>query len=104
MEVKDITDGSSLAKQSGSYTSEKDKTRPYYGFSVIFDHPVCLMENKKYKLESLIKGPLSWYGIKGQTSVECQGVVFTFHASMDQWRRSTQTMVQFPVLVWSAIR
>ena len=104
MEVKDTTDDSSLVKQSGSYASEKDKTCSYYGFSVQFDNPVCLMENRKYKLESFIKGPRSWYGKDGQTSVECQGVVFTFHASYDQWRRSTQTMGQFPVLLWSAIR
>ena len=104
MEVKDTTDGSSLVKQSGSYTSEKDKTRPYYGFSVQFDHPVCLMENKKYKLESFIKGPLSWYGTEGQTSVECHGVVFTFHASPNQLYTTNETRGQFPVLFWSASR
>jgi len=61
-EVKDTTDDSSLVKQSGSYASEIDKTCSYYGFSVLFDHPFCLVENKKYKLESLVKGPNSWYG------------------------------------------
>ena len=106
MEVKDTTDGSSLVKQSGSYVSEKDKTCSYHCFSVQFDHPVRLMENRKYKLESLIKGPMSCYGMEGQTSVECQGVVFSFHvSSADQWyNRSTQTMGQFPVLFWSASR
>ena len=103
VEVTDTRDGSSLVKQSGSYTSEKYKTCSYYGYSVQFDHPVCLVENKNYNIESLIKGPISWYRKEGQTSVECQGVVFTFHASYDQWRRSTQTMGQFPVLFWSAI-
>ena len=80
-EVKDATDGSSLVKQSGSYASEEDKTCSYYGFSVMFDRPVSLVENKAYKLESLIKGPTSWYGQTRQTSVECQGVVFTFCTS-----------------------
>ena len=61
-EVKDTTDGSCLAKQSGTYASEKDKTYSYYGFSVMFDRPVRLAENKEYKLESFIKGPKSWYG------------------------------------------
>jgi len=103
-EVKDTTDGSSLVKQSGSYVSGKDKTFSYYGFSVLFDRPVCLVENKKYKLESLIKGPTSWYGIDGQTSVECQGVVFTFHASPDQLCTTNETKGQFPVLCWSASR
>ena len=102
MEVKDSTDGSSLVKQSGSYTSEVDNTWFYYGFSVRFDQPVRLMENKMYRLESLIKGPTSWYGTEGQTSVECHGVVFTFHASPDQLYIPTETTGQFPVLFWSA--
>ena len=112
-EVKDTTDGSSLVKQSGSYASEKDKTCCYYGFSVLFDRPVRLMENKKYKLESLIKGPKSWYGIDGETYVKCQGVAFTFHASPvelyatnQQWASfvTNKTMGQFPILFWSASR
>ena len=101
MEVKDSRYGSSLVKQSGSYASEKDKTCSYYGFSVQLDRPVRLMENKMYRLESLIKGPKAWYGTEGQTSVECQGVVFTFYASPDQGR-SKKTIGQFPVLFWSA--
>ena len=102
IEVKDTTDGSSLVKQSGSYTSEKDKTRPYYGFSVLFDLPVCLVENKMYKLESLIKGPTSWYGTEGQTSVECQRVVFTFCALPHSPCGTSETTGQFPALFWSA--
>ena len=103
-EVTDITDGSSVVKQSGSYASEKDKTRSYYGFSVLFDRPVGLVENKDYKIESLIKGPVSWFGTEGQTSVECQGVVFTFCTSQDNLLRTSETKGQFPVLVWSARR
>ena len=103
-EVKDITDGSSVVKQSGSYASEKDKTRSYYGFSVLFDRPVGLVENKEYKLQSFINGPKSWYGTEGQTSVECQGVVFTFRTSQDNFLRTSETKGQFPVLVWSARR
>ena len=103
-EIKGTTDGSSLVKQSGSYASEKDKTCSYYGFSVLFDRPVCLVENKGYKLESLIKGPLSWYGTDGQTSVECRGVVFTFRTSKDGLFRTSESRGQFPVLFWSTRR
>ena len=104
IEVEDITDGSFLVKQSGSYASEKDKTCSYYGFSVLFDRPVGLVENKEYKLESDITGPKSWYGTGGQTSVECQGVVFTFRTSQGHVCLTSETMGQFPVLVWSARR
>ena len=94
IEVKDTTDGSSLVKQSGSCAAEKDKTWPYCGFSVLFDRPICLVENKEYKVESVIQGPTSWHGSEGQTSVECQGVVFTFR----------QTSGEISVLFWSARR
>ena len=102
-EVKDTTDGSSLVKQSGSYTSEKDKTCSYHGFSLLFDRPVFLVENKEYKLESLIKGPTSWHGraTDAKTSVECQGVVFTFFTSPGNNNNTTKVYGQFPVLFWS---
>jgi len=101
-EVKDTTDGSSQVRQSGSYASEKDRTCSYYGFSVLFNGPVCLVENKQYKLESFIKGPASWYGTEGLTSVECQGVVFTFRTSPNHLYRTNETRGQYPVLFWSA--
>ncbi|KAL9982774.1 hypothetical protein ACROYT_G004877 [Oculina patagonica] len=74
-EVKDATGGSSLVKHTGSYASKKDETdlHSYHGFDVLFDRPVCLVENKEYQLVSLIRGPSSWYGKEGRASVECQG-------------------------------
>jgi len=104
-EVKNTTNGSSLVKQSGSYASEKDKTCSYYSFSVKFDRPVCLVDNKKYRLESLIKGPPSSFEMKGITcGVKCQGVEFTFHASSERVTRTSETRDYFPELLWSARR
>jgi len=100
-EVKDTTDGSSLVKQSGSYASEKDKSFSYYGFSVLFDRPVCLVENRKYKLESLIKGPRSWCGTEGQTFAESEGVIFIFNTSPGDNNLTSKVYGQFPVLFWS---
>ena len=100
-EVKDAIGGSSLAKQSGSYTSEKDKTCPYYGFSVQFDRPVRLVENKEYELASFIRGPPPWRGTGGQRSVESQGVLFTFRTSFGLTNGTGETIGQFPVLFWS---
>ena len=71
----------SLVSRAGNYTSEKSDTHAYYGFEVLFDHPVILEANKEYEVKSLITGPPSWYGGDGQTSVECRGVQFTFHYS-----------------------
>ena len=100
-EVKDISNDSSLVKQSGSYTSEKDTTGPYYGFSVLFDRPVRLVENKEYELTSLINGPRSWQGTQGHRSVKSQGVLFTFRTSPHDNNGTEETDGQFPVLFWS---
>ena len=104
IEVKDTIQCSSLLKQSGSYASEKDKTSSYYGFTVKFDRPVFLRENRIYKLVSIFKGPsggsYAWYGTDGQISVECQGVVFTFCTLPSV----TFVASQFPVLFWSEKR
>jgi len=101
-EVKDSADDSSIVKQSGSYTSEiKSENNQYYGFDVQFDRPVCLEENKKYKLVSLIKGPKSWYGNQGRESVECEGVRFTFSSS-DASRNGTSVIQgQFPAFIFA---
>ena len=100
-EVKDTTDGSSLVKQSGSYTSVKDETDSYYGFDVQFDRPVCLVENKEYQLVSLIKGPSSWYGQQGKTSVECKRVLFTFRTWREKNNGTSEREGQFPVFLFS---
>ena len=97
-EVKDSTDNSSIVKQTGSYVSEGNQ---YYGFDVQFDLPVCLQENKKYKLVSLIKGPNSWYGEDGQVSVECEGVQFTFTSSDASSNNTSETRGQFPAFIFT---
>ena len=100
-EVKDSTNGSILAKQSGSYLSEKADTDSYYGFDVEFDRPVSLVENKEYELVSFIKGPPSWFGEAGQKTVDSQGVQFTFRSTDSAANGTTTLMGQFPAFVIS---
>ena len=102
--VKDTTDGCSVVKQSGLYAAKKDKDYSYYCFCVQFERPVCLLENKKYKLESLINGPPPWKGLEGRSSVRSHGVLFTFHSPACTKNRTSRTVGQFPVLFWSSRR
>ena len=99
IEVKDSADNSSILRQSGSYASED--TRYYHGFDVQFDRPVCLQENKEYKLLSLIKGPNSWYGEDGQASVECEGVRFTFTSSDTRSNNTSETGGHFAAFIFT---
>ena len=102
-EVKDITDGSCLVQQSGSYTSKKDETYGYFGFDVWFDSPANLKENKEYKLVSLIQGPASWYGEEGKESVESKGVQIAFRRVdlMTISNGTTEKQGQFPTFFFS---
>ena len=100
IQVKDHTDGSSLVQHSGSYTSSKDESYGYFAFDVMFYSPVNLEKNKNYELVSLIKGPSSWYGIKGRESFESTGVRFTFNKGFDR-KRTTEVEGQFPTFFFS---
>ena len=103
-EIKNSQDGSSIVKQSGSYASEKDKSEnnQYYSFDVQFERPLCLRANINYKLVSLIKGPVSWYGREGRASVECEGGVrFTFTSSDASSNNTSVLGGQFPAFKFS---
>ena len=100
-DIVDPVDNTSLVSRTGNYTSEKSDTHAYYGFDVLFDRPVILKADKEYKVKSLIKGPNSWYSEDGQTSVECQGVQFTFSSTMDSSNGTNKSRGQFPGILFS---
>ena len=62
LKMIDSVSGLSLIEKTGSHCSEKDDSNSFYGFDVIFDHHVCLQQDRTYKIVSLIKGPKSWFG------------------------------------------
>ena len=101
--VKDAVNDSSLVKQSGSYTSEKNETYNHYGYDVLFHRPVLLEDNKEYQVKSLIDGPSSYHGRKGKTSFDCEGVRFTFKRSSVASSKTSEKIGQFPGLVFSTI-
>ena len=100
-DIVDPVDNTSLVSRTGNYTSEKSDTHAYYGFDVLFDRPVILKAEKEYKVKSLIKGPNSWYSEDGQTSVECQGVQFTFSSTGDSSNGTNKSRGQFPGILFS---
>ena len=104
LEVKDTKNGFLLIKQTGTYFSEKDESDVYYGFDVMFDHPVCLERGKAYDIVSLIKGPPSWYMTNGKESEEVQGIQFSFRRSSVAFGNVTDIKTgQFPAFIFSAM-
>ena len=101
LEVKDTLSGLSLAKQTGTYSSEKDETNGYYGFDVMFSHPVYLEQDKRYEVVSLIRGPSSWSVETGKPAVEFQGVQFSFSYSNAATNGTGVNSGQFPSFLFS---
>ena len=104
LEVKDVANSDfSLVKLTGTYSSEKDETNGYYGFDVMFDHPVCLEQGKKYETVSLIKGPPSWRVTNGKESDEVQGIQFSFISSGSSKNGTDVYTGQFPAFIFSTM-
>ncbi|XP_015752982.1 PREDICTED: BTB/POZ domain-containing protein 2-like isoform X2 [Acropora digitifera] len=101
MEINDAASNLSLAKKSGTYCSEKDSDGIYYGFDVLIDSPVILESGRKYEIRSMISGPQSWYGAKGETSVNFEGINFTFSRSASPVYGTSETEGQFPVFLFT---
>ena len=103
LEVKDAITGFSLAQKSESYFSEKDDTHAFYGFDVKFDLPVCIETDKTYDIISRISGPISWFGERGQQTVEIQEVSFSFSNSAVFSNGTSVSSGQFPAFLFSTI-
>ena len=104
VEVKDVANrGFPLVKLTGTYSSEKDETNGFYGFDVMFDHPVCLEQGKTYEIVSLIKGPLSWSVTNGKESDEVQGIQFSFISSGSSKNGTNVKTGQFPSFIFSTM-
>ena len=101
LEVKDALSGLSVVKQTGTYSSEKDETNGYYGFDVMFSHPVYLEQDKRYGVVSVIRGPSSWSVKNGKTAVEVQGVQFSFSHSDASTNGTGVNFGQFPTFLFS---
>ena len=105
LEVKDVAKGFSLVKLKDTYSSEKlkDETNGYYGFDVMFDHPVCLEQGKTYEIVSLINGPPSWRVVDGKKSYEVEGIQFTFSQSASSGNGTDVRLGQFPSFIFSSM-
>ena len=100
LEVKNVANCFSLVKLTGTYSSEKDETNGYYGFDVMFDHPVSLEQGKTYEIVSLIKGPPSCRLIDGKNLVEVKGIHFTFSKSASSVNGTDVHRGQFPSVIF----
>ena len=101
LEVIDTTNEFLLVTKAGSYASEKDKKKGYFGFTVCFDPPLQLHEGNRYEVKSLIQGPLSCYGELGKPSIECGQVKFNFYNAEGRNNGTKQGSGQFSAFIFT---
>ena len=105
LEMKDSRNYSCLVSKSGTFSSNllQYKLFNYHGFEVLFDSPVNFKKNIKYRIEALISGAKSGKGVRGSSTVQCDGVTFTFSdgASGGASNGTYCTQGQFPEFLFS---
>lgn len=92
--------GYTLATKSGKFLSKlmRSAMGNYQGLEVVFEHPISLKANIKYRIEALISGPPSWYGEGGQSTVQHSEVKFQFWSFAGS--ETNVARGQFPELVF----
>ena len=70
----------SFRRQEGNFLSKQIQSEigDYQGFDIVFEPPIAIKANKRYRISADITGPPSWYGTNGCSSVEKSGVTFHF--------------------------
>ena len=78
--VLDHFSGISVRKQEGNFLSKQIQCEigDHQGFDIVFEPPIAIKANKRYRIWACITGPPSWYGTNGCSSVEKSGVTFHF--------------------------
>ena len=79
--VLDHSSGISVTKQEGNFLSKQIQCEigDHQGFDIVFEPPIAIKANKRYRISASITGPPSWYGTNGCSTVEHSGVTFHFY-------------------------
>lgn len=99
LKVINVSDKSSLLAQTGNFTSElvlDHRVGHYDGFDVLFDTPVDIKRNTKYRVKALISGPPSMRGETRFARTGCAGVHFTFFYDEGDSNGTSHLSGQFP--------
>ena len=105
LEVINVSDKSSLFSKTGNFTSEPMldyAVGDYEGFEFLFDTPVVIEKNTKYRVKALISGPPSMRGQGRYGSTGCSGGVrFTFFRDEQENNGTDHKRGQFPEFLFT---
>ena len=100
LEVIDHNSGISVRRQEGNFLSKQIQCEigDHQGFNIVFEPPIAIKANTRYKISAAITGPPSWYGTNGCSTVEKSGVTFHFFLFSHPTRNEVG---QFPKFVFT---
>ena len=80
LDVSEYNSGISVRRQGGSFSSKQIQCEigDHQGFDIVFEPPIAIKANIRYKISAAITGPPSWYGTNGCSTVKKSGVTFHF--------------------------
>ena len=82
LEVSDHSSCISVGRQEGNFLSKQIQCEigDHQGFDIVFEPPIAIKANKRYRIWAAITGPPSWYGTNRCSTVEKSGVTFHFYS------------------------
>jgi len=87
-----------VVSTKGTFSSLRKRSKNYWGFDVLFDSPVSIIEGDRYAIEAVISGPDSFGGRNGNSHAESSGVTFKFK----DWTGTTGVKQgQLPEIIFS---
>ena len=76
--ITQLPSNTTVVSTSGRFPSLCHKSKKFWGFDVLLESPVSLIEGKRYHIEAHISGPKSFGGGRGNIHIESSGVTFNF--------------------------
>ena len=98
-------DGVSLDSVSGKFLSVliEEELHSFYGFRILFNHPIVIEKGRRYRIEASISGANSCFGRNGQKIVACSGINFSFINTSNSSIGTGVEQGQFPELLFQTM-
>ena len=98
-------DGVCLDSVCGKFLSVliEEELHSFYGFRILFNHPIVIKRGTGYRIEASISGANSCFGRNGQKIVACSGINFSFKGSSNNSSGTGVEHGQFPELLFQTM-
>ena len=76
--IRQLPSYTTVVSTNGRFPSLRHKSKKFWGFDVLLESPISLIEGNRYHIEAHISGPKSFCGGQGNIHIESCGVTFNF--------------------------